>query len=253
MHLPEIDKYAHLHSIFHSWDPRVKIVSLTLLIITIALLPQILLALVGFAIAVIFVFLSRIPFSFVLKQLRWVMLFLLFFFMVMPLTVDGNNIIKLKDITVSWEGLKLASLISLRAISICLLIFPMIGTTKFHESIKALHKLKFPNKLVQIIMFAYRYIFVFMEQFARMFTAAKARCFKKKTDFFTFKTIGNLIGMLFVRSFERTQSVYNAMISRGYKGDLKTFDEFKLCGKDLIKAIFILMIVILLNLARLII
>ena len=252
MHLPEIDRYADLNSIFHSWDPRVKIVSLIFLITSIALLPNLLLASCGFIIAIIFVFVSRIPFVFVLKQLRWLAFFILFFLIIMPLTIGGDEIIRINFITVSWKGLKLALLIALRAISICVLIFPMIGTTKFHRSLKALQKLKLPNKLVQMVMFTYRYIFVFMEETRRMFTAAKARLFKKRTNIFTLKIISNLIGMLFIRAFERTERVYNAMASRGYKGNLDVLDEFNLCGKDFIKAFFVIAIAVSLNFARLI-
>jgi len=158
----------------------------------------------------------------------------------MPMTVDGE------------KGLRLALLIALRAISICLLMFPMVGTTEFHKSLKALQKLKIPNKLIQMIMFTYRYIFVFIGEMERMFTAAKARLFRKKTNIFTLKIIGNLIGMLFIRAFERAQRIYNAMASRGYKGNIKTLDEFKLCKKDFIKAFFILISAISLNLASLI-
>jgi len=250
MHLPEIDKYSDLNSAFHSWDPRVKIVSLALLIISIAFLPRIPLVLLGFAIAVIFAILSRIPFTFIVKQLRWAMVFILFFIIIMPLTVGGEDVIRFNSISISLKGLKLALLIALRAMSICLIIFPMIGTMKFHETIKALQKLKFPNKLIQMIMFTYRYAFLFMEELSTMFTAAQSRLFRKKTTIFGFKTIGNLIGMLFVRGFERTQSVYNAMVLRGYRGDLKTLNDFKLCGQDFIKAAFILVIIVMLNLAR---
>jgi len=252
MHLPEIDKYANLNSIFHSWDPRIKIVSFSFLIVSIALLPKLLPACLGFIIAIAFVFMSRIPFVFVLKHLRWVMLFVIFFLIAMPLTVGGEEIVKLGFITISWEGLRLALLISLRAISICLLIFPMIGTTKFHKSLKALQKLKIPNRLIQMVMFTYRYIFLFMGELGRMFTALDAKLFKKRTNIFTFKIIGNLTGMLFVRGFERTQTVYNAMASRGYKGNLRILDEFRLCGKDFIKAFFIITLGVSLHLARLI-
>ncbi len=84
-----------------------------------------------------------------------------------------------------------------------------------------------------------------------MFIALEARLFKKRTDIRTFKMIGNLTGMLFVRGFERTQSVYNAMVSRGYKGSLRTLDEFQLCRKDFIKAFLVLILGVSLNLAGL--
>lgn len=252
MHLPEIDKYAGLHSVFHSWDERFKISSLALLIVSIALLPDVLLASIGFIIAVIFLLLSKIPVAFVFRQLRWVLLFLLLFIIVMPLTTAGDYLVKIGAIGISRQGIRLAVLISLRALSICLLIFPMIGTAEFHKSIKALHRLKLPNILVQMLIFSYRYIFIFMEAHRRMFTSAGARLFEKKTNIFTFRTMGNLTGMLLIRCFEKTESVYNAMVSRGYKGEIRTLDEFKAAGGDFAKAAFVITLALLLNLARLI-
>jgi len=48
MHLPEIDKFAHLKSPLHSWDARVKIVSISTLILSIVLLEDIRVAFLGF-------------------------------------------------------------------------------------------------------------------------------------------------------------------------------------------------------------
>ena len=250
MHLPEIDKYAHLKSVFHSWDPRVKLVCFSFLILSIALLPNLLTASLGFVLAIILVFISRIPFSFVLGNSRWVILFVLFFFIIMPLTVPGKILVRLNFVTISWEGLRLACLIALRAISICMLIFPMIGTMGFHKTLKALSRLRVPNKIIQMIMFTYRYIFVFIGESRRMFIAAKARLFKKRTDIPTLRVTSNLISMLFIRGFERTQYIYNAMASRGYKGNLEILDEFKLCVKDFLKAFLIIIIAIIFSLTR---
>jgi cobalt/nickel transport system permease protein len=116
MHLPEIDKYAHLKSVFHSWDPRVKLVCFSFLILSVALLPNLPSACAGLVLAIVLVFLSRIPFSFVLGNLRWVILFVLFFFIIMPLTVPGKIVVRLNFIAISQQGLRLALLIALRAI-----------------------------------------------------------------------------------------------------------------------------------------
>jgi cobalt/nickel transport system permease protein len=42
--------------------------------------------------------------------------------------------------------------------------------------------------------------------------------------------------MLLVRSFERTERIRDAMVSRGYSGRLKTLDDLTLCWKDFFKA-----------------
>lgn len=250
MHLPEIDKYAHLNSFFHSWDPRVKIMSFSILMISIALIPNIPLAMTGFFIAIVFLFLSKIPIIFVVLQLRWVFFLILFFFIVMPFTVTGDAVLKFGIFVVSKKGLELAVLIALRAISIILILFPMFGTAEFHRSLKALQKLKVPSRIIQMLMFTYRYIFVFLEMLNRMSVATKTRLFDKKTDIHTLKTLGNITGMLFIRGYEKTERIYCAMQSRGYTGTLLVRNEFALSKKDVIKAFLIIGIAILLNLAR---
>jgi cobalt/nickel transport system permease protein len=250
MHLPEIDKFAHLKSPFHSWDPRVKIISISILILSIVLLQDLRIVVLGLSLAIILVFLSKIPFSFVFVHLRWVLFFVLALFVVISLTVPGNLLVKLSFLSISREGVKLSLLISLRAISAALLIFPMIGTTRFNLTLKALQKIKIPDKLIQLLMFTYRYIFLFLDEEKRIFIGANSRGWVRKTNLSSLKTIGSLVGMLLVHSFERTEHIRDAMISRGYNGRLKILDEFTLRPKDFIKASLIIAAALLLNLSR---
>lgn len=235
MHLPEIDRYAHLSSVFHSLDPRVKIVSIGILILCVALVQDIRVASFGLLLACLLVLLSRIPFSFVFIHLRWVLIFVLFFFLIMPLTHHP------------FEGAKLALLIGLRAVSCVLLIFPMIGTSRFDLTLKTLQSLKLPNKFVQLIMFSYRYIFIFFDELRRMSIAARAKGFNRRFNIYDLKITGHIIGMLFLRAYERTNKVYYAMASRGYTGRIETLEEFRIGPKDVIIGSLIILSAILLN------
>ncbi len=250
MHLPEIDKFVHLKSPLHSWDARVKIVSISTLILSIVLLEDIRVAFLGLVLAIILVFLSKIPFSFVLVHLRWVLFFVLALFVVISLTVPGSLLIKLSFFSISREGVRLSLLISLRAISAALLVFPMLGTTRFYLTLKALQKIKIPAPLIQLLMFTYRYIFLFLDEEKRVFIGANSRGWVRKTNLSSLKTIGSLVGMLLVHSFERTERIRDAMVSRGYNGRLKILDEFTLSPKDFIKASLIIALALLLNLSR---
>jgi len=240
MHLPEIDKFADLESPLHSWYPRVKIVSVCTLILSIVLLQDLKIAFFGLGLAIMLVFLSKIPFSFVFIHLRWVLLFSLALFGVLSLTVPGNFLVVLPFLSISWEGVRLGLLIGLRAVSAALLIFPMIGTVKFDLTLKALQKMKIPNKLIQLLMFTYRYIFLFLDEERKIVMAANSRGWVRKTNVFSLKTTGNIVGMLLVRSFERTERIRNAMLSLGYNGRLETLDEFTLNRKDFVKAFLII-------------
>jgi len=250
MHLPEIDKFAHLKSPIHSWDPRVKIISIFILIFSIILVQDLKVAFLGFFLATSLVFLSRIPFSFVLVHLRWVLFFVLAISAILSLTVPGSLLVRASFLGISREGVRLSLLISLRAISAALLIFPMIGTTRFNLTLKALQKIKIPERLIQLFMFTYRYIFLLMDEEKRIFIAASSRGWVKRTNFSTLRIMGNLVGMLLVRSFERTEHIRDAMLSRGYNGRLNILDEFSLSPRDFIKASLIIAGALALNLSR---
>lgn len=239
MHLPEIDKYSHLQTYLHSWDPRAKIASFSFLILSIVLLEKLPVALMGFALAWALVLSSRIPLRFVFKHLRWVLLFVSIFLVLMSIFIPGEELVSLYFLAMTQEGVRRGSLIALKALAITVLIFPMIGTTPFPTTIKALEGLRVPHVLVQIISFTYRYTFLSIDEGRRMLIALTSRGFERKIDLHTLKTLGKLIGMMFVRSYERTERVYQAMASRGYEGRMVTLHEFHLRGGDIWKATFI--------------
>ena len=241
---PEIDRYASLDSPLHRFDPRAKIIAFLVLIFSIVLVPELKIALLGLVVALFFLLLSRIPLSFVFGYLKWVALFVFSLFAILAFSFPGEELFRFSFLSITAEGLHEGSLISLRAFSAVLLIFPMIGTTSFDRTIKALDSLSVPNTLVQILMFTYRYIFVFVDEFERIWTAMASRGFKLRTTFYALRTIGMALGMLFVRSYERAERVYQAMRSRGYTGNPKTLTEFELCRKDYILAVFIVAVAI---------
>lgn len=230
----EIDEYHHLKSPIHYWDPRAKIISILTLIFSIVLLYNLKLALLGLVLSIILLLISKIPLKFVIWHLRWVFLFILPFFLIMPFSISEGGV------AVTHDGLEYASLVSLKALSSVILIFPMIGTMRFDSTAKALERLKIPNKIVQMITFTYRYIFVFIDEFSDISRSLDSRGFKRRTDMHTIRTLGIAIGMLFVKSYERSERVYNAMCSRGYTGNLTTFDKFKMVGTDWVKMLLVI-------------
>ncbi len=239
MHLPEIDKYAHLDSPLHRWDGRVKVACIAALLLAVVLAPTYPLALAGLALAVAMVALSRIPATFIFLHVRWVLLFCLFLLVVLPLTGGGELLWRLGPAGVSRAGLSKAGLISLRALAAVLLIFPMMGTARFHVTLKALRRLRVPSVVVQILAFSYRYIFVLFDELHRMLSAARARGHGRARRLRMFRNVGSMLGMLLVRSLNRTTRVYQAMLSRGFRGEMKTLDDFHLRPTDLVKGVLV--------------
>ncbi|VUT28290.1 MAG: Energy-coupling factor transporter transmembrane protein EcfT [Candidatus Syntrophoarchaeum sp. GoM_oil] len=239
----EIDRYHRLSSPIHNWDPRAKLVSILVLIFSIVLVYNLKMAVVGLFFAMVILLISRIPLSFVLSHIKWVILFVSPFIIILPLRIGDGGI------GIDPYGLWYGSLIVLKAIAAVILIFPMIGTARFDTSLKALLDLKVPNKLVQMLVFTFRYIFVFIEEFHRLMRSLESRHFEIKTRIYTITTLGKAMGMLFVKSVERAERVYDAMISRGYDGILRGGGEFKMRGADWLKSLVILILAISLHIA----
>jgi cobalt/nickel transport system permease protein len=232
----DIDRYAHLDSAIQRWDPRVKLVSMGLFVFGVATVKALPVAVVALAAGIGFVGITGMPIAFVWGALQWVLLFLIPFAGIMPLTYPGDPAFHVLGIGFSMAGLRLGLLIIIKAVAIVLTTYAVFGSARFDVSMIALQRLKVPSILVQMLLFTYRYIFVLIEEMRRMTTAMRVRGFVMGTNLYTLKVIGNFIGSLLVRSFERTDRVYKAMLSKGYDGTFHTLVEFRVRDTDFAKA-----------------
>lgn len=82
------------------------------------------------------------------------------------------------------------------------------------------------------------------EEYIKIKRAVLARGFNPKTNIFTYKTYAYILGALLLKSFERSEEVYKAMLCRGFKGFFPLFEHFKLKKLDIAFAIFANFIVI---------
>ncbi|MEK6714521.1 MAG: cobalt ECF transporter T component CbiQ [Candidatus Omnitrophota bacterium] len=114
-----------------------------------------------------------------------------------------------------YEGLRIACRI-LAAVS----IVAILGfTTLFTELIAALSWLKAPKGFIEILMFAYRYIFVLSDEAQVIYNAQKNRLGYSNVRR-GLSSFGILSGSLVLKAFEHNQNLTVAMIQRGYDGNI---------------------------------
>ncbi len=97
-----------------------------------------------------------------------------------------------------------------------------------------LRHLHVPDKLVHTFFFCYRYISVIHEEYTRLRHAMRVRCFRPRTSLHTYRSYAYLVGMLLIKSYERSVRIYQAMLCRGFRGEYPTFHHFHLHGRDLV-------------------
>lgn len=127
--------------------------------------------------------------------------------------------------------------------SLSILLFVLASsTTTFPDFLKGLDMLRAPRLLIMLTSFMYRYIFVLIEEARRLIRARAMRYFglRYKEQFFV---VGYMVGGLFIRTFERAERIYSAMVLRGFSGEIPCVKRFKLSYKDFLftAAIFILL------------
>ena len=92
--------------------------------------------------------------------------------------------------------------------------------------LQALVTLKMPPLLVSIFASMYRYIGVLTNEFKAMHRAATARNFAPQNLYnhqrddrpWQRQVLGNMLGVLFIRTYDRGDRIYQAMLARGYQG-----------------------------------
>lgn len=215
-------------SIVHRLDPRVKVVAALLMILGIAATPRyawpaypLLWAVIG-SIAALgqirpwrLARLGSVALPFTLAAVT-----LLFttrgapMFHIFGLTATDAGLARFLEIVLkSWLSVQAALLLTL--------------TTPFNDLIAALRGLALPAALTAVISFMYRYLFILKEEAESLLRARAARSGTPINTraggslWWRARVTGSMAGSLFIRSYERSERVYAAMLARGYTGEIK--------------------------------
>lgn len=231
MHADAFDRYHHGHSLLHHLDARVKVVITVAFILSNVLLPDG--AWLAFGLAWIFLLaanlLSQLGLAFTFKRS----------FIVLPFTlVAVTAIFSIPGHPLAEWHLGMTTLIPtdagmLRFLSILVrswlsvqIAILLVSVTEFPDIIHALGHLYVPAIIVTIVAFLYRYLFVLTDEVMRLLRARRARSAAAPGSrsggnvWWRARVAGHMAGQLFLRSYERSDRIYNAMLSRGYKGQL---------------------------------
>ena len=224
-----LDQYAYLDSPVHRWQQSYKLIGLLSLIFAFAFVQNIWLLPIMIIVTTVLFSLSRIPFSFLLKRLRYPSWFILAVILFLPFISGETPIFQLGFLTVKSEGCWQALLVSVRFFCILTVSLVMFGTAPFLSSIKAMRSLGLPKVIVDMSLLSYRYLEELSETLTTMQRAMKLRGFQPKG--FTRRNLevfSQLTGSILIRSYDRSLRIYQAMILRGYGSQPNKKKQLKL-------------------------
>ncbi|OIP66603.1 MAG: cobalt ECF transporter T component CbiQ [Nitrospirae bacterium CG_4_9_14_3_um_filter_53_35] len=113
------------------------------------------------------------------------------------------------------EGLMIGS----RIIGAVSVVAVMGFSTPFTEFMAGLSWLRVPKGFIEILMFAYRYIFVLLEDAMVIYNAQKNRLGYSNIRR-GLSSFGTLSGSLILKAFDHSRNITVSMIQRGYDGNI---------------------------------
>lgn len=226
--VPFGERYLTGRSAIHSADARGKLPATLAYIFAVTLIPVghwPALGLLALPLAVVLA-ISRLPPLVVFRRSALALPFLL---AAVPLmfTKEGEALFSVPVLgwTASQEGLEaVLSILAKSWLSVMAAVI-LTATTPAAELLRAMRALGLPRLLVATVSFMYRYLFVTGEEALRLMRARDSRSARLTgqkgggTLPWRARVLGNMIGSLFLRTYDRSERVYAAMQARGYDGE----------------------------------
>jgi cobalt/nickel transport system permease protein len=187
---------------------------------------------------------SRVPFHFHFKKLLLVtpLVVLLSFFIFLSYFLEYNLAFTFEVFSRYHPVYETLALMTAKIYLSILVITLMISCTPFNDLLWGLRKFRLPVIVTTLSKLVYTYIFVFVDELHRTLRAYKSRTPELRIS--RFKLYGNIAAGIFLRSMERSDIIYKAMVSRGFTGEFPEGNVNRLKFIDLAAVIFFLIIVI---------
>ncbi|MFC2045317.1 cobalt ECF transporter T component CbiQ [Chloroflexota bacterium] len=228
-----IDEHNNLDSPLHRWDPRYKLIGLIILVFAFSFVRD-LRMLLAIAVATVSIYaMSKLPVSFIMRRLRYPSYFLVVLLLTLPFLAGEIIILDLGPLAVRQEGLLAALLIAIRFVCIITVGMIMFSTSSLLTNIKAMRALGLPSIMADMALLTFRYLQEIGQDLRRMQTSMRLRGFHAhRFSFRGLKILAWLSGSLLVYSYERSETIYKAMILRGYGHGTSHQSEFQSNKKD---------------------
>lgn len=148
-------------------------------------------------------------------------------------------------ITVTSEGIVVAARFVLRTLNCVTLVYILAASTSASVLIDGLRRLGLPKIFGMVLSAAHRYMVLMLRAAEEIYLAKLSRTVAAGSLRREHRWAAAGMGMLFRKTYYLTEEVVDAMVSRGYDGDLRLMSKPPIGWKD---AIFVLGAALLLTL-----
>lgn len=223
-----LGQYYPADSVVHKLDPRVKLFGTVVFIISLFLYQNFACYLVATLFLAFAIKASKVPFKFMVKGLRAILLLMLITVGFNLFLTPGEAVFKIWKLTITREGIHQAAFMAIRltyliigSSILTLTTTPNNLTDGLEKALSPLNKIHVPVHEISMMMsIALRFIPILLEETDKIMKAQMAR----GADFETgglikkAKSLVPLLVPLFISAFRRANDLAMAMEARGYRG-----------------------------------
>lgn len=227
-----MDILSYQDTPIHKLDPRAKLITALIFILTVVSFGKYEISkLLPFIIFPVYLLTSgNIPILYILKKVLYVSPFAVMIGIFNPL-FDREIMIYFGSSGISGGWISFISIMLRFSLTVTTAL-SLIACTGFNNICFAINKLGAPRIFSVQLLFIYRYIFVLVEEAARMVRARNLRSFNGKGK--GIRTYGPLLGNLLLRTISRAERIYMAMVCRGFDGNIRIINRYTFGIKEVL-------------------
>ena len=199
-----------MRRVFSGWDIRLRLAAALVWLCGLVFLKNpLMIAALGVLIGIIIAIDPDMSF----KEAMHNMLHILPLILIMALSLALSGGIPLQK-----DAVMDAVLVCMRVVLAILVILAMTAGSSAEEFIRGIAVLPIPPLLLSLMFMVNRCIVLLVREFRMQAMALKSRMFVPKANPASLRNIGYVIGGMFIRSYDRSEKMYDAMKARCYAG-----------------------------------
>jgi len=232
--------YAKRKGLLQSLDPRVKLLSTIALVVAVTLVGNLWLLAGIYLFLMVLAVASKIGPGYFTK-IVWAFVPLFSGIIVLPMLFNvvtkGDPLLPIFSsgsfkLYITWQGTMFAISFVARVTTCAAAVTLLVLTTPQELLFRSFRSLGVPKIYVLTLDMAYRYIFLFIDIARDMMTAKKSRTILAGGALSEQRWLAGRIGYMLLRTFDMSDKVHMAMISRGFTGDVQVLDRLRMTARD---------------------
>ena len=232
------EEFARREGLLQRVDPRIKVGVFVAAVLVVGLARSLPVIVALYVLAALLGLYSRLPASLLFKRiLVGIPMFAGIVALPSLFLIGGKSLIDIAQVGPVHLAITGNSLMSFvifvsRVTASVTLAALLVVTTRWSDLLKAMRVFRVPEVFIVVLGMTYRYIFLFLKTLENLFLARASRTVGVSSEQERRRWIGSSMGTLLGKSFKTSNDVYQAMVARGFTGDVRTITNFQIRDED---------------------